>query len=131
MTTIPAVQHSVTVNAPVEKAFKVYTEEFTSWWPPQHHIGTAELAEAVLDVFPSGTGRVSAARPLDASAATLGETLPEAAEEQDAWALAWAERRREARLKQDFKEADRIRDLVSAAGFEIRDTKEGVEVRRR
>ena len=54
MTTIPAVQHSVTVNAPVEKAFKVYTEEFTTWWPPQHHIGAAELAEAVLEAKPGG-----------------------------------------------------------------------------
>jgi uncharacterized protein YndB with AHSA1/START domain len=54
MTTIPAVQQSVTVNAPVEKAFKVYTEGFNSWWPPQHHIGTAELAEAVLEAKPGG-----------------------------------------------------------------------------
>ena len=89
------------------------------------------MAEAVLDVFPSGTGRVSAARRPDGSAAPLAEAPPEVAEEQDAWALAWAERRQEARLHRDFKEADRIRDLVSAAGYEIRDTKSGVEVRRK
>jgi len=54
MTTIPAVRQSVTVNAPVEKAFKVYTDGFNSWWPPQHHIGTAELAEAVLEAKQGG-----------------------------------------------------------------------------
>jgi uncharacterized protein YndB with AHSA1/START domain len=52
--TIPAVKQTVTVNAPVEKAFKVYTEGFNSWWPPQHHIGTADLAEAVLEARPGG-----------------------------------------------------------------------------
>jgi cysteinyl-tRNA synthetase len=99
--------------------------------PGTEAVGALELAEAVLDVFPAGTGRISSALRVDASAALLAETPPGAAEEQDAWALAWAERRREARLNRDFKEADRIRDLVSVAGFEIRDTKEGVEVRRR
>jgi uncharacterized protein YndB with AHSA1/START domain len=43
------VRRTVTVNASVEKAFKVYTEGFSSWWPAQHHIGTADLAEAVLE----------------------------------------------------------------------------------
>jgi uncharacterized protein YndB with AHSA1/START domain len=52
--TIPAVKQTVTVNAPVEKAFKVYTEGFNSWWPPQHHIGTAAMAEAVLEARPGG-----------------------------------------------------------------------------
>jgi cysteinyl-tRNA synthetase len=89
------------------------------------------LAEAVLDVFPGDSGRLSTAGRLDGSAAEVGETVPEGAADQDAWALAWAERRREARLNRDFAEADRIRDLVSAAGYEIRDTKAGVEVRRR
>lgn len=52
---IPPVQRSITVNAPVEKAFRVYTEGFDSWWPRGHHIGTAELAEAVLE--PRAGGR--------------------------------------------------------------------------
>ncbi len=46
---IPAVQRSITVRAPIEKAFKVYTEGFDGWWPRAHHIGTADLAEAVLE----------------------------------------------------------------------------------
>jgi uncharacterized protein YndB with AHSA1/START domain len=36
--TLPAVQRSVTVNAPVEKAFAVFTGSFATWWPSGHHI---------------------------------------------------------------------------------------------
>jgi cysteinyl-tRNA synthetase len=99
--------------------------------PGGQMLGALALAEAVLDVFPDGSGRLSAARRLGGSAEEVGETVPEGPDDQDAWALAWAERRRAARLDRDFAEADRIRDLVSAAGYEIRDTKAGVEVRRR
>jgi len=52
--TIPALHRSVTVNASVEKAFKVYTEGFSTWWPPQHHIGAADLAEAILEPHEGG-----------------------------------------------------------------------------
>jgi uncharacterized protein YndB with AHSA1/START domain len=47
--TIPAIRRSVTVGAPVERAFRVFTESFNSWWPATHHIGQADLAEAVLE----------------------------------------------------------------------------------
>lgn len=47
--TIPAVQRSVTVKAPIDKAFRVFTDGFNSWWPAEHHIGNADLAEAVLE----------------------------------------------------------------------------------
>lgn len=47
--TIPAVVRSVTVNATLEHAFRTFTAGFGSWWPRAHHIGKAELAEAVLE----------------------------------------------------------------------------------
>ncbi len=47
--TIDPVRRTVIVNAPTEKAFKVYTEGFTTWWPPTHHVGKADLAEAILE----------------------------------------------------------------------------------
>lgn len=91
-----------------------------------------ELAESVLDVFPSGSGRLSSATAAMAEApAELADTVPADPAEADRWALAWARRRREARLAREFGEADRIRDFVTAAGYEIRDTRDGVEVRRR
>ena len=40
---------SITVHAPVDRAFTVFTEGFDSWWPRSHHIGTAEMAVAVLE----------------------------------------------------------------------------------
>lgn len=40
---------SITLRVPVERAFSVFTEGFDSWWPREHHIGTAEMAEAVLE----------------------------------------------------------------------------------
>jgi uncharacterized protein YndB with AHSA1/START domain len=48
-TTEPVVRTAITVAAPIERAFKVFTEGFDRWWPREHHIGTAEMAEAVLE----------------------------------------------------------------------------------
>ena len=47
--TIPAVTASVTVAASVEQAFKVFTASFATWWPASHHIGEAEMAEAIIE----------------------------------------------------------------------------------
>jgi uncharacterized protein YndB with AHSA1/START domain len=37
------------VQAPIDKAFRVFTEGFATWWPRTHHIGEADLADAVLE----------------------------------------------------------------------------------
>jgi uncharacterized protein YndB with AHSA1/START domain len=44
-----AVTKTVTVKASKERAFRVFTEQFFSWWPASHHIGDAELANAVIE----------------------------------------------------------------------------------
>jgi len=49
-----AVNASVVVRAPVERAFKVFTEEMGSWWPAAHHIIEAELAEMRFEPWPGG-----------------------------------------------------------------------------
>lgn len=46
--TIAPVRISVMVPIPADKAFKLFTEGFNSWWIG-HHIGTADLAEAVIE----------------------------------------------------------------------------------
>jgi uncharacterized protein YndB with AHSA1/START domain len=38
MDTLAAVRRSVTVKASVEKAFAVFTESFTTWWPADYQI---------------------------------------------------------------------------------------------
>jgi uncharacterized protein YndB with AHSA1/START domain len=48
-TTEPVVRNAITVDAPVDRAFKVFTEGFDTWWPRGHHIATVEMAEAVLE----------------------------------------------------------------------------------
>lgn len=44
-----SVTTSVVVEAPVERAFRVFTEDMTTWWPPEHHILEADLAETVFE----------------------------------------------------------------------------------
>jgi uncharacterized protein YndB with AHSA1/START domain len=44
-----SVRASIVVDAPIERAFAVFTEQIGSWWPPEHHIIEAELAEMVFE----------------------------------------------------------------------------------
>jgi uncharacterized protein YndB with AHSA1/START domain len=47
--TIPALHGTVTVAVPLQQAFRVFTESLHTWWPPEYHIGTAEMAQAILE----------------------------------------------------------------------------------
>ncbi len=57
-TTLPGadavVRQSVTVNANVERAFRVFTAEFDSWWPRSHHIGKSPMTKAIIEGFVGG-----------------------------------------------------------------------------
>jgi uncharacterized protein YndB with AHSA1/START domain len=44
-----SVRASVEVQAPIERAFQVFTDDIVSWWNPDHHILRAELAEMVFE----------------------------------------------------------------------------------
>jgi uncharacterized protein YndB with AHSA1/START domain len=44
-----AVRSSIVVDAPIERAFSVFTDGIGSWWPPEHHVLQAELAEMVFE----------------------------------------------------------------------------------
>jgi uncharacterized protein YndB with AHSA1/START domain len=44
-----SVRKSIVVEAPIERAFQVFTEQIGSWWPEDHHILQAELAEMVFE----------------------------------------------------------------------------------
>jgi uncharacterized protein YndB with AHSA1/START domain len=44
-----AVRTAIVVDAPIERAFTVFTEEIGSWWPEDHHILQADLAEMVFE----------------------------------------------------------------------------------
>jgi uncharacterized protein YndB with AHSA1/START domain len=44
-----AVQHSVVVDAPIERAFRVFTEDFGRFKPPEHNMLGVEIAETVFE----------------------------------------------------------------------------------
>jgi uncharacterized protein YndB with AHSA1/START domain len=44
-----SVHTSIVVEAPVERAFSVFTEDIGSWWDPDHHLLEGELADMVFE----------------------------------------------------------------------------------
>ena len=54
--TAEVVRKSITVDAPLERAFEVFTSGMTSWWPlDTHHIGEQDAKEVVVE--PRSGGR--------------------------------------------------------------------------
>jgi uncharacterized protein YndB with AHSA1/START domain len=44
-----AVRKSITVEVDQKFAFEFFTQNITDWWSPDHHIGEADLARAVIE----------------------------------------------------------------------------------
>jgi hypothetical protein len=44
------VRKTITVKASPERAFRVFAEEFDSWWPRSHHIGKAPMKKTMIQV---------------------------------------------------------------------------------
>jgi uncharacterized protein YndB with AHSA1/START domain len=49
-----AVTTSIVVNAPIDVAFSVFTEDMESWWPPEHHLLQAPLVSMVFEAREGG-----------------------------------------------------------------------------
>ena len=49
-----SVTTAIDVEAPIEHAFRVFTDGIGSWWNPSHHILAAELAEMVFEPYVGG-----------------------------------------------------------------------------
>jgi cysteinyl-tRNA synthetase len=59
----------------------------------------------------------------------LSEQPPAESGSVEGWALAWARKRKEQKTARNYAEADRIRELLRSAGWEVRDKQDGsVEV---
>jgi uncharacterized protein YndB with AHSA1/START domain len=51
---IESIRRSILVPAPPARAFDVFTTGMTGWWPAAHHIGSAPIAEIVIEPFEGG-----------------------------------------------------------------------------
>ncbi len=51
---VTSVRHAVVVDAPIEKAFKVFTEDFGQFKPPEHNMLQVQIAETVFDTHVGG-----------------------------------------------------------------------------
>jgi uncharacterized protein YndB with AHSA1/START domain len=51
-----AVQHEIVVNAPIERAFSVFTEDLGSFKPAEHNLLSVDIAETVFE--PRAGGRL-------------------------------------------------------------------------
>jgi uncharacterized protein YndB with AHSA1/START domain len=49
-----SVRTQITVDAPIERAFRVFTEDFGSFKPPEHNLLGAEIAETVFEPHEGG-----------------------------------------------------------------------------
>ena len=95
------------------------------------------LADDVLAVAPSGRARTVTADALavaeeDGIPVRPPEVPPPDPADAEAWAFRWAAVRATEKRARNFAEADRIRELLRGAGWEIRDRRDGaIEVVRR
>jgi uncharacterized protein YndB with AHSA1/START domain len=108
-TTIAPVRHSVTVPISALRAFTLFTEGFNTWWIG-HHIGEAELAEAVIE--PRVDGRWYE-RGVDGTECEWGKVL--VYEPPGRLVMTW-------QLNSDFKFDP---DLSHASEVEVRFTESG------
>jgi uncharacterized protein YndB with AHSA1/START domain len=46
---VESVRRDVVVPVSVQRAFEVFTADMTSWWPSDHHIGTAPIEQIVIE----------------------------------------------------------------------------------
>ncbi|WP_028651223.1 SRPBCC family protein [Nocardioides halotolerans] len=52
--TIQPVRVSVSVGVDQKRAFEAFTDDMTSWWPAEHHIGEAPIEKVVVEPFVGG-----------------------------------------------------------------------------
>ena len=69
---VAPVRKSMRVNASQARAFEVFASRLDAWWPKSHHIGKAEMKEAVLE--PRAGGRWYE-KGVDGSECTWGSVL--------------------------------------------------------
>ncbi|MBV8966914.1 MAG: SRPBCC family protein [Mycobacteriaceae bacterium] len=54
MTTITDVRREITVAGPPERAFDLFTNHMTEWWPPDHHVATSPVVATLTESHVGG-----------------------------------------------------------------------------
>jgi len=49
-----SISKEIVVQAARERAVRVFTENFDSWWPRGHHIGKADMKAAIMEPRTNG-----------------------------------------------------------------------------
>lgn len=44
----------MSVNVPIDRAFKVFTEKMGAWWPASHHVGGTPFKDILIDPLTGG-----------------------------------------------------------------------------
>jgi uncharacterized protein YndB with AHSA1/START domain len=52
--TATSIRHSITVEAPIERAFDVFTRDFGAFKPPEHNLLRVPIAETIFEPFAGG-----------------------------------------------------------------------------
>lgn len=81
---VESVRREVVVPVSAERAFTVFTGDMTSWWPREHHIGSAPIEEIVIE--PREGGRWFT-RHTDGSESSTGHVV--AWEPGERFAVTW------------------------------------------
>ena len=53
-TDIEPVVRSVTVAVPIQRAWDVFTRDFSTWWPATHHIGSEPMETCLMEPHQGG-----------------------------------------------------------------------------
>ena len=69
---VESIRREIVVPVPSERAFAVFTDGMTSWWPPEHHIGSAPIEEIVIEPHEGGRWYT---RHTDGSETSTGHVL--------------------------------------------------------
>jgi len=69
---VESVRREVVVPVSADRAFEVFTAGMTSWWPPEHHIGSAPIEQIVIEPHEGGRWYT---RHTDGSETSTGHVL--------------------------------------------------------
>ena len=105
-------------NAALDAGAAAGPRTMAAWRRAEGVLGVTSAVESV---------KVGTAVEVGGDSGELTDAAPAGLDQdtQRTWAIRWAVRRKDAKAARNFGEADRIRGLLKAAGWEVRDNRDG------